>query len=794
MKTCRSVIKWLFRSTLIAVILISACSEDDAPGPGDDLGTFEGVVNSGGDFEDFTEMEDITVVDEDKDTVVNGEAWKCTVKTYDIVDGNEDFPLFDPNASVIYPGSLLQGGTLDQATPDVIVVKRAPGVISYDLINANAAPSFNVEPELTKSGVATAMNAIISNSPDAIAANFSLTVEEVQSREELALEIGLDVETRFVEVESNLSFSTDQSYNRFLIKLNQSYYTMSWDLPTSLESIFDPSVTPADLAEYVGPGNPPVYISDVTYGRIFYMLIESTESATKMEAAIDASYGNFAGKVSGSLDASHLESLSNLKVKMIAYGGDAAGTLEMVGVTDLGVIRDRLAQSTDIRTAKPISYVVRSVKDNQEVAVKLATQYDVTTCVPAAPGKFEFLTLQSADLSIDPGYKTFIGDANGDGSNDIILNKLGAGTNQVQVVLGNANGNFTPGSLQPHTVTTPVSMSWTDYEMKIGDINNDGITDLIWSNQTDNNDFDITDNTNYVAIGQGSGEYDFSNDPLVFTAGWGDDYVFHILDINGDGSDDILWNEQSSDNRIYTALSDGISGFDLVSGFQDHPSPTINSWYQFDTFIADVNGDGFDDLVWEERELNERVFFAIAKTAPTDHGKFDFGDEYLFGFTNWAGYETLIGDVDADGRDDVILQDTSPSRPNDDRNPIYVGFSDGTTIGSTELTRNLGPGVDTHDILFKAAAADINRDGRTDILWNDKDGLTNDIFVGLAKIDQTGDNIFSFETATQTHPDGNVDWDSFQNPVFADVNGDQKPDIIWIRPQGTIGIYVALAY
>jgi len=51
--------------------------------------------------------------------------------------GNTGFPLFNPNASVIYPGSLLQGKSLKQATPDVIAVERAGGTVSYDLNNGN---------------------------------------------------------------------------------------------------------------------------------------------------------------------------------------------------------------------------------------------------------------------------------------------------------------------------------------------------------------------------------------------------------------------------------------------------------------------------------------------------------------------------------------------------------------------------------------------------------------------------------------------------------------------------------
>ena len=45
----------------------------------------------------------------------------------------------------------------------------------------------------------------------------------------------------------------------------------------------------APLAEpYVGPANPPVYIGSVTYGRIFYLLFESSASQTDLEAAVKA--------------------------------------------------------------------------------------------------------------------------------------------------------------------------------------------------------------------------------------------------------------------------------------------------------------------------------------------------------------------------------------------------------------------------------------------------------------------------------------------------------------------------
>ena len=64
--------------------------------------------------------------------------YKCTTKKLSVLDGNGKFPLFNPNAEVIWPGNLLQGNSLDNNTPSTINVDRAGGTVSYNLINGNA--------------------------------------------------------------------------------------------------------------------------------------------------------------------------------------------------------------------------------------------------------------------------------------------------------------------------------------------------------------------------------------------------------------------------------------------------------------------------------------------------------------------------------------------------------------------------------------------------------------------------------------------------------------------------------
>lgn len=366
------------------LILAFSCSKNEGEIPTE---SFQSVIEAGGDFDPVTESNDLLETSLE-DEMIDGELWRCSVETYEANyggGGDNGFPQFNPNASVVYPGNLLQGKTLQNATPSVISVPRAGGTISIDIFDGSQTSFFEVD-EVSKSAIGQAANNIIAASTGAIPANMDFSYETIYSREQLALSLGVDYNTAFTSIDSKLSFSSDRSYNRTIVKLNQSYYTLSFDLPTSYDDLFDPSVTPEDLARYVQPDNPVTYISDVVYGRIFYLLVETTSSTEEMEAAISAS---FSGAVTGGgaeADVNKLSQLSNMKVKLFAFGGESSSTL--LTIADPGNLEELaylLSESTDIRTGKPISYVVRSALSNEIVSVALNTRYDVTNCEPLNP-------------------------------------------------------------------------------------------------------------------------------------------------------------------------------------------------------------------------------------------------------------------------------------------------------------------------------------------------------------------------------------------------------------------------
>tara|TARA_Y100000589_G_scaffold332217_1_gene390347 strand:+ start:15 stop:1349 length:1335 start_codon:yes stop_codon:yes gene_type:complete len=160
---------------------------------------------------------------------------------------------------------------------------------------------------------------------------------------------------------------------------------MSFDLPASYDDLFAPTVTPEDLQPYVGPGNPACYISDVTYGRVFYLLVESTSSTSNITSSINASFSSIPNSPTANINASYLSSLENLNIKLFALGGDASTTLYTISSTNVNNLVSVLGAAGDITTGVPLSYVCRAVNGNKIVSVNLATSYDIENCAPIGP-------------------------------------------------------------------------------------------------------------------------------------------------------------------------------------------------------------------------------------------------------------------------------------------------------------------------------------------------------------------------------------------------------------------------
>ncbi|MEM6348862.1 MAG: thiol-activated cytolysin family protein [Bacteroidota bacterium] len=369
---------------LLVLLLLAACKGND---PCDEPGglcdqevDFSEVIASGGTFESFNTKADSTVLDSSVTVQPNGDKYFCISKDYDFVNSGEEYFSFNPNAEIIYPGSLLQGNSISNPTPNPIVADRGAGCFTINLINGSQGTRACVD-EMKEGKIVLALNEILDNNNGILPAKFSYEYSEVQSAQEMAFKMGVNFSNLTADVKAKLSVNTNSEFTSYLINLSQEYFTMIYEKPTSYEEVFAEGVSPEDLEPFIQPGNPATYISSVTYGRKFYLLLESTETRSEIKASLKASYDAAVSNTELESGARFVNELSNIDIKVYAIGGDQQTALETFN-GDFNAVANYLSNGGDYRTGVPLSYVVRSLETHQIVNVKLATQYQTTVCEP----------------------------------------------------------------------------------------------------------------------------------------------------------------------------------------------------------------------------------------------------------------------------------------------------------------------------------------------------------------------------------------------------------------------------
>ena len=124
---------------LLMPLVLAACGSDSpTDAPTVNPTEFGKVLATGGTYEDVTPSEETEVLNEENEyDPADQNVWRCRTERRSVIDAADDYATFNPNAEVIFPGSLIQGNSISGATPEPIVVERAPGTISINIINGS---------------------------------------------------------------------------------------------------------------------------------------------------------------------------------------------------------------------------------------------------------------------------------------------------------------------------------------------------------------------------------------------------------------------------------------------------------------------------------------------------------------------------------------------------------------------------------------------------------------------------------------------------------------------------------
>lgn len=374
-------------------------------------------------------------------------------------------------------------------------------------------------------------------------------------------------------------------------------------------------------------------------------------------------------------------------------------------------------------------------------------------------------TFQSALSSSSAGEaaeSVVVADVNSDGKPDLLVANGCASASDctngsVSVLLGNGDGKF-------QTAVSYGSGGQSAVSVAVADINGDGRVDAVVANMCGSNS-DCTHGVVSTLLGNGDGTF---QPALSYNSGGTSAVSVAVADINGDQKADVL--VANGYDRQGDWMDGSVASVLLGNGdgtLQPAISYASGGFGAFSVVVTNIDGDGNPDVVLANEciDPNTCTTGAVSVLLGNGDGTLRGGVNYNSGA--WFSYSVASADVDGDGKLDLLLA----SACNDNNSCSYgtatvlLGNGDGTFQPGVSYNVGAQDG-------FSVVAADVNGDGKPDLLVGSECGLT-DCSNGSASV-LLGNGDGTFQTPVIYRSGG---FYSFSLAV-ADVNGDGKPDLL----------------
>ncbi|MGB9359451.1 MAG: thiol-activated cytolysin family protein, partial [Acidimicrobiia bacterium] len=307
----------------------------------------------------------------------------CENQDMDLKSSAEEVVTFDLSSEFLWPGVLIQGGAFEVGSiKELPIRQRAPLPIFVDFSNKDIR---RVIDKPTPGAIASAVGDVIEvaeGSDYEPATNVYFTQTNTYDSSQMALHLGLSARYMSTKVKSTLDMARDASKNTVTVYFKETAFSANVDgLPQNPGAFFSSEFTPELLAEQeqlgrISATNLPVYVSNITYGRILMYSLTSTASHTEIQSAISGVSKFASGSVSAEAKAKYAALMSKSTYELVTVGGSSASAAAAI---ESGDFTKYFTDSPPLTAYTPISYVLRDLKGNIAYLGE-TTDYTIETC------------------------------------------------------------------------------------------------------------------------------------------------------------------------------------------------------------------------------------------------------------------------------------------------------------------------------------------------------------------------------------------------------------------------------
>lgn len=323
----------------------------------------------------------------------------------------QGLPILGSNSEV-WPGNLIRAKAFRQGTLSQVTAGRAGGGITVTGLNfAQGGSNSRKLPVVTKAVVERAIASLLNQKVESTEAEVAFTsASQVYSNDQMAFVLGVD--GRFANgISQSLPIDEKSRKNYVLLRFVQTYYHVSFDNPETSYSVFREKERVRDPDNQMAADDPPMYISDVQFGRGIYFLVSSDAPAENLIEALNMAGGKTAAD--SNKEASYRDILARASASYYVSGGDSISTLGPLGaISDAGNLYDKIkkviadeknAQVTKLTKGRPVAYTVNYLTSRSTATMRFATNSNRTSCtlVKKELASFEMtITCRDDDINV----------------------------------------------------------------------------------------------------------------------------------------------------------------------------------------------------------------------------------------------------------------------------------------------------------------------------------------------------------------------------------------------------------